>query len=106
MLDDKSAVLYTISQPRLLDGHNSGCQLCGLLVDLGAAEGSEAEVEFQIDQDPENPIDEPADAQYLTVYVRRNGLPDISRTYCMYTPAGLSTSFSMTCLKADSYFYR
>lgn len=102
-MDDKGVVSYHIAQARLLDGHAAGCHLCGLLVDLGVTEGSEAEVEFQIDQNPETPIDEPADAQYLIIYARRNGLPDISRTYCMYTAAGLFTTFSMTWLTYRSF---
>ena len=88
MLHDKLPVVYRTTQARLLAGESGGCQLCRLLVDLGAADGPEAEVDFQVDQDPQNPVDEPADAQYLLVHARVAGRQDRFMTYCMYTPAG------------------
>ncbi|TBU38526.1 hypothetical protein BD309DRAFT_983615 [Dichomitus squalens] len=71
----------------MLTGQNAGCQLCRLLVDLGAADGPEAEVDFQMDQDRFNAVDEPADTQYLLVHARVAGNPDRYMTYCMYTPS-------------------
>ena len=90
MMHDKLPVVYRTTQARLLAGESGGCQLCRLLVDLGAAGGPEAEVDFQMDQDPQNPVDEPADAQYLLVHARVAGRQDRFMTYCMYTPAGES----------------
>ena len=90
----KKIVVYRTTQARLLAGERAKCQLCCLLVDLGAANGSKAEVDFQVDQDLDNPVDDPADAQYLLVHVR-----DTFMTYCLYTPAGVSgrSLLQVTC---------
>ena len=88
MMRDKSAIVFPTTRARLLAGQNEGCNLCRLLVDLGVGEGPEAEVIFQVDRDPDNPVDEPVDTQYLLVHARITGCLDKFRTYCMYTPTG------------------
>ena len=88
MMRDKSAVVFPTTRAHLLAGENGGCHLCRLLIDLGVGEGPEAEVIFQVDQDPDNPVDEPVDTQYLLVHARITGCMDKFRTYCMYTPTG------------------
>jgi hypothetical protein len=90
MIDNREVVVYRTSQAHLLAGEKNGCQLCCLLVDLGASDGAEAEIDFQVDIDPDNPVDEPTDTQYLLVHARVGGQSDRYMTYCMYTPAGAS----------------
>ena len=89
---NKSTVVYRTTRARLLAGERTGCHLCRLLVALGVSEGPTAEVIFQVDQDPDNPVDEPADTQYLLVHARVVGCSDKFRTYCMYTPVGAYAS--------------
>ena len=89
MIHSREAVVYNASASHLIAGEKSGCQLCRLLVDLGVSDGPEAEIDFQVDVDPENAIDEPFDTQYLLVHARITGKPDQYMTYCMYTPTGV-----------------
>ena len=96
-MQDRGGVVYKTTQNDLLAGEKSGCQLCRLLVRLGASDGPDTEVDFQVDIDPENAIDEPMDTQYLLVHARVTGQADLYQTYCMYTPAGKSVSLLYTC---------
>lgn len=99
MMHDKGAVVYRTMLVRLLAGEKANCQLCRFLVDLAGDTGrpkDEVQVDFQLDQDPDNPVDQPADTQYLLVHARVGGLADRYMTYCMYTPAG--ASFGHACL--------
>ncbi|KAJ8482964.1 hypothetical protein ONZ51_g5023 [Trametes cubensis] len=82
------------------------CQLCSLLLDLlDTAEDLESsdwdvEVDFQVDQDPHNPVDEPADAQYLLVHARRPGAADRYATY--YNPAAADIVCRAPTLQVNS----
>ncbi|PIL23225.1 hypothetical protein GSI_14534 [Ganoderma sinense ZZ0214-1] len=106
MMGDKSAVAYRTTRTRLLAGENGGCHLCRLLVVLGVGEGPEAEVIFQVDQDPDNPVDEPMDTQYLLIHARVDGCRDKFRTYCVYTSVDDLAADEIVCkaptLRVDS----
>ena len=91
---DKGAIIYKTKHARLLAGSKAGCHLCSLLVDLGIADGPKAKVSFQVDQDPDNPVDEPVDTQYLLVHGQIVGHPDKFMTYCIYTLAGTSSKLA------------
>ena len=94
---DKGVVIYRTTRNRLLSGKASKCQLCCMLIELielGSWEDSDLEidVDFQIDVDPDNPVDEPASTQYLLIHSRVVGQSASDRylTFCMYTPSGTS----------------
>lgn len=99
MMHDRGAVVYRTTLVRLLAGEKANCQLCRFLLDLAGDSGgpkAEVQVDFQLDQDSDNPVDQPADTQYLLVHARVGELADRYMTYCMYTPAG--ASFGHACL--------
>ena len=100
MMVHKGLIVYKATSSRILAGSRAGCYLCRLLVDLGVTDGPQVIVELQVDQDPENPVDHPADAQYLVVGARVAGHSDYkSMTYCMYTPAGTFHASAQTLVR-------